>query len=191
VTIAVEISGRPALVAGSPGPLADEIAAALTRNGASVRRGDAANGEGVAILVLLAVEPVTDAKRAEAILRDASIEMPEGGRVIIVASALGLVVARDEVAESVRAAGLFALSRALALEFAERRIAVNAVAVGPVGEDEGVSARMISHVPLRRGARLDEVAAGVLFLADPENSYMTGHVLTVDGGWTAGFARDF
>ena len=77
------------------------------------------------------------------------------------------------------------------MEFAARRIAVNAVAVGPVEGNAGISARMISHVPLHRGARPDEVSPAGLFLADPENAYMTGHVLTVDGGWTAGFARDF
>lgn len=77
------------------------------------------------------------------------------------------------------------------MEFAVRRIAVNAVAVGPIEGDAGISARMISHVPLKRGARPDEVATAVLFLADPDNVYMTGHILTVDGGWTAGFARDF
>ena len=37
----------------------------------------------------------------------------------------------------------------------------------------------------------DEIAVAALFLADPENSYMNGHILTVDGGWTAGYARDF
>lgn len=191
MTITVEISGKPALVVSPPGPLADAIAAALSRNGAIVRRAEDANGEAVAILVLVAVAPGLDAARVETILRDASVEMPEGGRMIIVASVLGLVTARDEAAESVRAAGLFALARALAMEFAARGIVVNAVAVGPIGDDEGVSARMISHVPLKRGAHREDVATAILFLADPDNSYMTGHVLTVDGGWTAGFARDF
>ena len=38
-------------------------------------------------------------------------------------------------------------------------------------------------------ATVDEIAVAALFLADPENSYMNGHILTVDGGWTAGYAR--
>jgi NAD(P)-dependent dehydrogenase (short-subunit alcohol dehydrogenase family) len=42
--------------------------------------------------------------------------------------------------------------------------------------------RMLDHVPLGRPATVDEIAVAALFLADPENSYMTGHVLTVDGG---------
>ena len=50
---------------------------------------------------------------------------------------------------------------------------------------------MLDHVPLGRPANSDEIAVTVLFLADPENSYMNGHVLKVDGGWTAGYTRDF
>jgi NAD(P)-dependent dehydrogenase (short-subunit alcohol dehydrogenase family) len=50
---------------------------------------------------------------------------------------------------------------------------------------------MLDHVPLGRPATTDEIAVAALFLADPENSYMNGHVLTVDGGWTAGYTRDF
>jgi 3-oxoacyl-[acyl-carrier protein] reductase len=46
-------------------------------------------------------------------------------------------------------------------------------------------------VPLGRPGTPDEIAVAVLFLADPENSYMNGHILTVDGGWTAGYTRDF
>jgi NAD(P)-dependent dehydrogenase (short-subunit alcohol dehydrogenase family) len=192
VTITAEIEGKSALVLGQPGPLGDAIATALDRNGAVVRRaGDGAEHAVADILVLVATAPAFDAASAETILRDAFARMPEGGRMIMVASALGLVAARDEATESVRAAGLFALTRTLAMEFAVKRIAVNAAAIGPVGQDEGISARMISHVPLRRSARPDEVASAVLFLADPDNAYMTGHVLAVDGGWTAGFARDF
>lgn len=192
VTITVELVGKSALVVAPAGPLADEIAATLERNGAVVYRAADGKGQGAAdILVIVANAPAFDAASAEPVLRDAFTRMQEGGRMIIVASALGLVAARAEAAESVRAAGLFALARTLAMEFAVRRIAVNAVAVGPLGGDDGISARMISHVPLKRGARLDEIVAAVLFLADPDNAYMTGHVLTVDGGWTAGFARDF
>jgi NAD(P)-dependent dehydrogenase (short-subunit alcohol dehydrogenase family) len=51
--------------------------------------------------------------------------------------------------------------------------------------------RMLDHVPLARPGTTDEIAVAALFLADPENSYMNGHVLVVDGGWTAGYLRDF
>ena len=49
----------------------------------------------------------------------------------------------------------------------------------------------MSHIPLARPATTQEIANGALFLAAPESSYITGHILTIDGGWTAGFARDF
>jgi 3-oxoacyl-[acyl-carrier protein] reductase len=51
--------------------------------------------------------------------------------------------------------------------------------------------QMLAHIPLGRPAETREIAVAALFLADPENSYMNGHILTVDGGWTAGYARDF
>jgi NAD(P)-dependent dehydrogenase (short-subunit alcohol dehydrogenase family) len=50
---------------------------------------------------------------------------------------------------------------------------------------------MLDHVPLGRPGTTDEIAVAVLFLAAPENSYTNGHILTVDGGWTAGYAREF
>ena len=112
--------------------------AALGRNGAAVRRTEIGQGEAFPdILVLIATDRVIDAASAEAILRDAFAGMGDGGRMIIVASALGLVPAREEAVESVRAAGLLALARTLAMEFAARRIAVNAVAVGPIDGDDG------------------------------------------------------
>ena len=51
--------------------------------------------------------------------------------------------------------------------------------------------RMLDHVPLGRPGLPGEIAVAALFLADPENSYTNGHILTVDGGWTAGYTRDF
>ena len=73
-------------------------------------------------------------------------------------------------------------------------VRINAVAAGaldgvPGSEDR--SRRMLSHVPLGRPGGIADLTGAVLFLADPKNGYTTGHVLAVDGGWTAGYARSF
>jgi NAD(P)-dependent dehydrogenase (short-subunit alcohol dehydrogenase family) len=92
----------------------------------------------------------------------------------------------------------------MAIEFGQFGVLVNAVAPGSIltegtrqlfyGEGglfrESVQ-RLLDHVPLGRPGTPTEVAHAVLFLAAPESSYVTGHVLTVDGGWTAGYTRDF
>jgi NAD(P)-dependent dehydrogenase (short-subunit alcohol dehydrogenase family) len=51
--------------------------------------------------------------------------------------------------------------------------------------------QMLSHVPLGRPGTCAEIASTALFLAAPESGYITGQVLCVDGGWTAGYTRDF
>ena len=123
MTIRVEIGGKRAIVVGSARPLTDEIAAALDRNGAAVLR--AGNGQGDAafdILVIVATDLAFERKGVEVLCREAFARMSDGGRMVIVASALGLVPAREEAAESVRAAGLLALARTLAMEFATRAV---------------------------------------------------------------------
>ena len=126
------------------------------------------------------------------------------GRIINIASIAGLVPLRLQCAFVAAKAGVVNLTKAMALELGPVGILVNGVAPGSTltegtrklfyGEDGLFSdsvKRMLDHVPLARPGTVDEIAVAALFLADPENSYMTGHMLVVDGGWTAGYSRDF
>jgi NAD(P)-dependent dehydrogenase (short-subunit alcohol dehydrogenase family) len=127
-----------------------------------------------------------------------------GGRIINIASIVGLVPLRLQCAFVAAKAGVVNLTRAMALELGPHGILVNGIAPGSTltegtkqlfygegGKFRDNVQRMLDHVPLGRPATTDEIAVAALFLADPENSYMNGHILTVDGGWTAGYARDF
>jgi NAD(P)-dependent dehydrogenase (short-subunit alcohol dehydrogenase family) len=128
----------------------------------------------------------------------------QSGRIINIASIAGLVPLRLQCAFVAAKAGVVNLTRAMALELGPHGILVNAIAPGSIltegtgklfyGEDgkfRDAVQQMLDHVPLGRPGTPDEIAVAALFLADPENTYTHGHVLTVDGGWTAGYARDF
>ena len=127
-----------------------------------------------------------------------------GGHIVNIASVLGLVPMRLQSSYVAAKAGVVNLTRSMAIELARDNILVNAVAPGSTAtdgwrkwigdarsEELDLHARLMSHIPLGRPAEPDEIARGVAFLASPNNTYITGHVLTIDGGWTAGFARDF
>jgi NAD(P)-dependent dehydrogenase (short-subunit alcohol dehydrogenase family) len=128
----------------------------------------------------------------------------KSGRIINIASIAGLVPLRLQCAFVAAKAGVVNLTKAMALELGPQGVLVNGIAPGSTltegtrklfyGDDgmfkESVQ-RMLDHVPLGRPGTVEEIAVAALFLADPENSYMNGHVLTVDGGWTAGYTRDF
>ena len=128
----------------------------------------------------------------------------KSGRIINIASIAGLVPLRLQCPFVAAKAGVVNLTKAMALELGPHGILVNGIAPGSTltegtrklfyGDDglfkESVQ-RMLDHVPLGRPGTVEEIAVSALFLADPENSYMNGHILTVDGGWTAGYTRDF
>jgi 3-oxoacyl-[acyl-carrier protein] reductase len=132
------------------------------------------------------------------------MKQQKSGRIINIASIAGLVPLRLQCAFVAAKAGVVNLTKAMALELAPDGILVNGIAPGSTltegtrklfyGDDglfrDSVK-RMLDHIPLGRPGTVDEIAVAALFLADPENSYMNGHVLTVDGGWTAGYSRDF
>ncbi len=126
------------------------------------------------------------------------------GRIINIASIAGLVPLRLQCAFVAAKAGVVNLTRAMALELGPLGILVNGIAPGSTltegtrrlfygdgGLFHDSVKQMLAHVPLGRPAETREIAVAALFLADPENSYMNGHLLTVDGGWTAGYAREF
>jgi NAD(P)-dependent dehydrogenase (short-subunit alcohol dehydrogenase family) len=128
----------------------------------------------------------------------------QSGRIINIASIVGLVPLRLQCAFAAAKAGVVNLTKAMALELAPFGILVNGVAPGSIltegtkqlfygegGQFRESVQKMLDHVPLGRPGTTDEIAVAVLFLADPENSYTNGHMLTVDGGWTAGYAREF
>jgi NAD(P)-dependent dehydrogenase (short-subunit alcohol dehydrogenase family) len=58
-------------------------------------------------------------------------------------------------------------------------------------EDKRKADSLISHIPLGRPGDGEDIAKAAVFLASDDASYITGHVLVVDGGWTAGFSRDW
>ncbi len=126
------------------------------------------------------------------------------GRIVNISSIAGLVPLRLQSAFVAAKAGVANLTRSMALELGPQEILVNAVAPGstltrgtkalfyePDGAYTENAESLLSHIPLGRPGKVEEIAAAVLFLVAPEASYVNGAILTVDGGWTAGYTRDW
>ncbi len=126
------------------------------------------------------------------------------GRIVNISSIAGLVPLRLQSAFVAAKAGVANLTRSMALELGPKGILVNAVApgstltrgtkalfYGPDGAYTENAESLLSHIPLGRPGNVEEIAAAVLFLVAPDASYINGAILTVDGGWTAGYTRDW
>jgi 3-oxoacyl-[acyl-carrier protein] reductase len=115
-----------------------------------------------------------------------------GGRIVNLSSVSGQMGLFGQANYSSSKAAIIALTKVSAREFARQNITVNAIAPGfiDVGMSKGmadeVTANFIKQIPLGRLGDVQEIVNAALFLASPMASYITGHVLNVNGGYHMG-----
>src|SRR5258708_11471041 len=117
------------------------------------------------------------------------VERKRPGRIINIASVLGFRTIGQVRAYCAAKAGVIHLTHVLAMELARHRILVNALAPGYVETDFNreffkteAGQRLISRIPMKRIAQSEDLDGALLFLASPASAYVTGAVISVDGG---------
>ena len=116
-----------------------------------------------------------------------------GGSIVVTSSQMGHVGGPRRAAYCATKHAVEGFAKAAAIELAPHRIRVNTVAptfvetelTRPWLDDPAFVADLMARIPMGRGARPDEIAAAVLFLASDASAMVTGTSLRVDGGWTA------
>jgi NAD(P)-dependent dehydrogenase (short-subunit alcohol dehydrogenase family) len=122
---------------------------------------------------------------------------PSGGSVINTASFVAVMgAATSQISYTASKGGVLALSRELGVEFARAGVRVNALCPGPVdtpllrelfAKDPERAARRLVHLPMGRFARAEEIAAGALFLASDDSTYVNASTFLIDGGLTGAY----
>jgi NAD(P)-dependent dehydrogenase (short-subunit alcohol dehydrogenase family) len=185
----IELNGQTVALGGECNPIAAAALKALLANG-----GTESNTPDV-LIVSLPLLPVDglEVRPQLAAARRAAERMASGagGRILFLISAVAGMPMRRHADFSAAMASVQAGMRALAMEFGPK-VLVNALGVGAVGEPVVAGdAAMLTHASIKRAGTVEEIVDTVLFFADPLNTYTTGQLLSVDGGWMAGYGRNF
>jgi 3-oxoacyl-[acyl-carrier protein] reductase len=126
------------------------------------------------------------------VTQKAAMILRNGGRIVNLSSVSGQVGLFGQANYSSSKAAIIALTKVSAREFARQNITVNAIAPGFIdigmskGMPEEVAQNFIKQIPLGRLGDVNEIVDAALFLASPMASYITGHVLNVNGGFYMG-----
>jgi NAD(P)-dependent dehydrogenase (short-subunit alcohol dehydrogenase family) len=116
----------------------------------------------------------------------------KSGKIINISSIAGKVGFPYASSFCASKAGVINLTRGLALELAEYKINVNCVVSGvlptkmleDILEDDETTKHLLKNTPINRLGKPEDIAKATVFLASNKSSYITGHILVVDGGWT-------
>ena len=123
----------------------------------------------------------------------------EGGSIINIGSIVGQTPLRLQCAFTAAKAGVFNLTRTMALELAPHGIRVNGIAPGSIMfegtkklfyANPETAAAITSHFPIGTPGEPDDIAAATCYLASDDAKFVVGAILTVDGGWICGYNRD-
>ena len=168
------------------------------------------NCAGVSLAADVIKSPLAEWRKPLDIMLDGAVRMtrlaaplmPDGGRIIHVTSIHGERAEAGSSAYAMAKAALNQFCRGLALELAPRGILVNGIAPGFIDTEMSVRPDGVNeletewfrknyieghHLPLKRAGRPEEIAGVAAFLAGPDATYITGQIITVDGGLTITF----